>query len=79
MDHEPGSEDVERDGDPKRPLETACAADCVADNEEEDSGYDLECAVYVAGVGDGEVVDYLQEGGEVGGPAVVGHLVDHID
>lgn len=75
VDHEPLGEDVQRHSDVEEPLEAAGAADQVSDNQEEHAGDDVEGVADVAGFGEGEVVDDLQEGGVVVEPAVVGDLV----
>ena len=61
--------------DEEHPPEIAGPADEKADAEEEDAGYDIECAADVISFGEGEVVDDLEEGGEVGVPALVGDLI----
>lgn len=78
VDHQTQREDVERDANVEEPLEATRSANRIADDEEEDARDDLEGAVDVARFGDGEVVDDLEEGREVAGPAVVGHLVCHV-
>ena len=73
------SENVQRDSDEEHPSEIAGSAKDEADAGEEDAGYDVKCAADVAGFGEGEVVYDLQEGGEVGVPAIVRNLVSELE
>ena len=75
VDHQALREDVQRDRDVEEPLEVARPADQVTDDQEENAGHDVKCVANVSGLGDGHIVDDLQEGREEVGPAVIGDLV----
>lgn len=74
IDHEPDGEDIKRHRAVEQPLEATGATDREADDEKPAAGNDVEDAADVAGLGDGEAVHDLEEGGEVAVPAVVGDL-----
>lgn len=71
MDHETLCEDVEWYGKVEEPFKVAGLADEETDAEEESAGEDVEGRADVSCFCDGEIGDYLEEGGEVGVPAVV--------
>lgn len=79
VDHQPAGEDVQRDGDPEEPFEAAGVADAEAAADQPDRVHEVEDGGDVSGLREAGVVDYLQVGGEVVGPAGVGDLVDHVD
>lgn len=79
VDHQTLSEDVQGHGDVEEPLEAAGLADQPTDEEEQDTGDDVERVTDVTGFGNAQVVDNLQERGEVVVPAVVGELVGGVE
>lgn len=78
VDHQTLGKDVQGHSDPKEPLEATGAADQVTNEEEQDTGDNVEDVADVSGLSDGEIVHDLQEGGEVVIPAVVAELVSSI-
>ena len=79
VDHQAESKSIQRDGDVKQPPVEARTTDREADDEQQEARDDGEGVVDVAGLGDGDVEDDLQEGLEVQVPGVVGDLVDHVE
>lgn len=78
INHQTLCKDVQGHGDPKKPLEATSAADQETNEEEQNTGDNVEDAADVSGLGDGEIIHDLQEGGEVIIPAVVAELVSSI-
>lgn len=78
VDHQAAGQKVERDSPHEQPLEAAGDADQVSAADQPDGVHEVEDSSDVSGLGEAGVVDYLQEGGEVAGPAVVGDLVGNI-
>jgi hypothetical protein len=78
VDHQALGEDVKRKTDPQKPLEVSGFTDTPANKEQEETRNNAEGVVDITGLGNGKVVDNLQEGGKVAVPAVVRNLISHI-
>lgn len=78
MDHQTQGENVKRNANVEKPSETTCPTDRITDDEEKNTRDNLKGAIDISSLGDGEIVDNLQEGYKVAGPAVVGHLICHV-
>ena len=77
--HQAQAKRIQWNGDIEQPLEAPSTTYEVPNDEEENSGHDLERAVDIAGLGDRKVAYHLQEGGEIAVPAVVRDLVRRIN
>lgn len=75
VDHQTLGENVDGHSNVEQPLEVSRLGNGKADDEEEDARDHVEGVADVSGMGHADIVDDLEEGGEVVGPAVVGDLV----
>ena len=79
INHQALRKHVQRHRHEKQPSEIPRFANEEADAEEQEAGDDVEGGTDPAGLREGQIVDDLQEGGEVGCPAVVGDLVGYAE